>query len=250
MDWIALLGSGLATHRLKSGVCHRISKEIRSMEKVIIYGNKSMAREFFFCLKYYSDYAVEGFTVDRECLESDTLLGLPIIPFDRVETEFPPAEYKMLIAVGYVQNNKIRKDRYYRSKEMGYQLINFISPSAILHPETTLGDNSFIGHYSVVSPDATVGNNVIIGNSCTIGHDVHVADHCFLSPCVSVSGSVEIGSCSFLGTSATIRNKVSIGKECVIGAGAVILESTKDGSVYLGEPATLLPISSHDLPLA
>lgn len=219
------------------------------MDKIIIYGNKSIAREAFYYLKYFTDYKVVGFTVDRDYMESDTLLHLPVLPFDIVETTFPPNRHKMLIAVGYVQNNKIRKERYFRSKEMGYQLINFISPKSILHPETAVGDNCIIGHNTVISPDARIGNNVIIASGCLIGHDVIIGDHCFFSPGVSVAGSVDIGSCCFLGTNATIRNKVSIGKECVIGAGAIILQNTEDKSVYVGEPATLLPISSDKLPL-
>jgi acetyltransferase-like isoleucine patch superfamily enzyme len=82
-----------------------------------------------------------------------------------------------------------------------------------------------------------------------IGHDVTIGDHCFLSPGVSVVGSVNIGSCCYLGTHATVRNKVSIGEECVVGAGAIILQDIENRSVYLGEPATLLPISSNELPL-
>ena len=218
-------------------------------EKVIIVGNKSTARETFFFLKYFSSYEVMGFVVDREYLESQNLLGLPVAPFDSVEIAFPPNKHKMLVAVGYVQNNKIRKERYFRSKEMGYQLINFISPKAIIHPETAVGDNCIIGHYTVISPDAKIGNNVIIASGCMIGHDVTIGDHCFISPGVSVVGSVNIGSCCYLGTHATVRNRVSIGKECVIGAGAIILEDTEDRSVWLGEPATLLPISSNELPL-
>lgn len=219
------------------------------MEKVIIFGNKSIARGIFFCLKYYSDYEVVGFTVDREYLESDSLFHLPVTPFDIVKTAFPPDKHKMFIAVGYVQNNKIRKERYFRSKEMGYQMINYFSPKSVIHPETTLGDNCFIGHYTVISPDAKIGNDVLIGHGCVIGHDVIIGDHCFFSDGVSVGGSVNIGSCCFLGTHSTIRNKISIGEECVIGAGAIILENTEDRSVYLGEPATKLPISSDELKL-
>ena len=219
------------------------------MEKIIIYGNKSIAREAFFYLKYFSDYAVVGFTVDREYLESDSLCQLPVLPFDGVETALPPNRHKMLIAVGYVQNNKIRTERYLQSKKMGYQLINFISPKSIIHPETAVGDNCIIGHYTVVSPDAKIGNNVIIASGCMIGHDVIIGDNCFFSPGVVVAGSVDIGSSSYFGANATIRNKVSIGKECVIGAGAIILENIEDRSVYIGEPATKLPISSDELPL-
>jgi sugar O-acyltransferase (sialic acid O-acetyltransferase NeuD family) len=219
------------------------------MEKVILFGNKSTAREIFLCLKHFSKYEVVGFTVDREYLETDSLFQLPVSPFDMVESTFPPAEHKMLIAVGYVQNNRIRKERYLRSKEMGYDLINFISPRAVVYPETEMGDNCFVGHNTVVSPDVNIGNNVIITSGCMIGHDVVIGDHCFFAPGVSVAGGVNIGPCSYLGTNATVRNKVSIGKECVIGAGAIILENAGDRSVYLGEAATLLPISSDELPL-
>lgn len=219
------------------------------MEKVIIYGNKSIAREAYFYLKYYSNYEVVGFTVDKEYMESGSICQLPVLPFDDVGSALPPDSHKMLIAVGYVQNNKIREGRYFRAKEMGYQLINFVSPNSIIHPETEIGDNCIVGHYTVISPDAKIGNNVIIASGCLIGHDVVIGDHCFFSPGVSVAGSVEIGPKSYLGINATIRNKVSIGKECVIGAGAIILENVEDRSVYIGESATKLPISSDKLSL-
>ncbi len=219
------------------------------MDKVVLFGNQSTARELFYCLKYYSDYEVVAFTVDREYLQSDRLFDLPVIPFDMVKTGFPPDKHKMFIAVGYVQNNKIREEKYFRSKEMGYQLINFISPKSITYPGTVNGDNCIIGHCAVISPTAKVGNNVIIEYGCTIGHDVIIGDHCFFSNGVSVAGGVSIGSYSYLGVNSVIRNKVSIGKECVIGAGAILLEDAEDRSVYLGEPATKLPISSDKLPL-
>ncbi len=219
------------------------------MEKVILFGNQAMAKEAYFCFKYHSKYQVVGFTVDKEYLESDTFFQLPVVPFNDVDKIFPPSEYKMYIAVGYVQNNKIKKDRYYRSKQMGYELINFISPHSIIYPEIIEGDNVFIGHYVMLSPGSKVGNNVSIGGGSTIGHDVIIGDHCFFSNGVSIAGSVTIDSCCYFGTNSTVRNKVTIGKECVIGAGAVLLENARDRSVYLCEPGKLLPISSDKLPL-
>jgi sugar O-acyltransferase (sialic acid O-acetyltransferase NeuD family) len=219
------------------------------LEKVIVFGNKSTARELFYLLKSYTDYEVVGFSVDKDFLESDKLFQLPVVPFDTVESVFPPASHKMMIAIGYVQNNKIRRERYFRAKEMGYQLVNFVSPKAILHPETMVGDNCMIGHYTVISPGVRIGNNVLIGHGCMIGHDVIIGDHCFFSNATSVAGSVKIGSSCYFATNSTIRNKVSIGKECVVGAGAIILENIGDKTVHLGEPATMLSISSDELPL-
>ena len=219
------------------------------MEKLIVYGNKSVALGMYYGLKGDPNYEIVAFTVDRESLEGDRFCELPVIPFDIVKDAFPPETHKMFIAVGYVRNNKIRRDRYLLSKEMGYQLPNFIDRTALVLPATQVGDNCTIGAYTVISPTVKIGNNVSIAGGCIIGEDVVIGDHCFFSGGVAVAGGVSIGSCCYLGMRSTIRNKVSIGKDCVIGAGALMLENAEDGSVYMGEPATLLPISSDKLPL-
>ncbi len=219
------------------------------MEKLIIYGNKSVARGAYLGFRRNPKYEVVAFTVDREVLEGDRFCELPIVPFDTVSKEFPPEAHSMFIAVGYVGNNRIRKERYLRSKEMGYRLVNAISSTSIVSPESTIGENCIIGQFVVISDNVRIGNNVYISTACTIGHDVVIGDHCLLSDGVSVGGSASIGSCSYLGMRSIIRNKVSIGNDCVIGAGALMLEDADNGSVYMGEPATLLPISSEKLPL-
>lgn len=219
------------------------------MNKVVIFGNQSTAMEAFCFLRHYSDYKVVAFTVDKDYLEADQYLGIPISPFESIINAYPPESHNMLIAVGYVQNNRVRRDRYFLAKELGYQLVNFISPNSIIFPGSVENDNCIIGHYCVISPKARIGSNVIIGNGCTIGHDVIIEDHCFLSNSVSIAGSVTVGERCYLGTNSTIRNKVKIGKNCVIGAGAIILENANSNSVYIGEPATLLPINSDELPL-
>ena len=80
----------------------------------------------------------------------------------------------MLIAIGYVQNNKIRSDKYFLAKELGYQLVNFIILNVIIYPGSVENDNCIIGHYCAISPRVRIGSNVIMGNGCTIGHDVIV----------------------------------------------------------------------------
>jgi sugar O-acyltransferase (sialic acid O-acetyltransferase NeuD family) len=219
------------------------------LEKLIIYGNKSVARGAYSSFRHSSKYEVVAFTVDREYLEGDRFCELPIAPFDTVKKEFPPETHRMFIAVGYVGNNKIRKERYLQSKEMGYHLINTMGSASIVNPESTIGENCIVGQFVVISHNVRIGNNVFIGTGCSIGHDVVIGDHCLLSDGVSVGGGSSIGSCSYLGMRSIIRNKVSIGNDCVIGAGALMLENAEDGSVYMGEPATLLPISSDKLPL-
>ena len=218
-------------------------------QKLIIYGNKSVARGAYSGFSRSPKYEVVAFTVDRESLEGDRFCGLPVAPFDTVNKAFPPETHGMFIAIGYVKTNKLRKERYLQSKDMGYRLVSSVSPTAIVNPGITIGENCVIGDFVVISDNVRIGNNVFISTACTIGHDVVIGDHCLLSDGVSVGGSVSIGSCAYLGMRSIIRTRVSIGNDCVIGAGALMLEDAEDGSVYMGEPATLLPISSEKLPL-
>ncbi len=219
------------------------------MAKVVLFGNKSEAHATYNDLTYFSDHEVAGFTVDCEYLDEDTLFKLPVVPFTDVCSVFPPHEYKMLIAVGYVAVNRLRAERYSQARSMGYQFISFVSPRATTYPGLEIGDNCRISHNVVVFPGVRIGHNVAIGAGCTIGHDVTMGDHCYLSSGVGVSGGVTIGPYCFIGTNATIRNRIRIGRECVIGAGALVLEDLEDRCVCLGTPADLLPISSEKLSL-
>ncbi len=64
-----------------------------------------------------------------------------------------------------------------------------------------------------------------------------------------ISGSVRVGSYSFLGVNATIRDDISIGEACVIDAGALIMKSTKDKEVYIGQRTKPDPRRSDEIGL-
>jgi hypothetical protein len=89
------------------------------LEKVVLFGNNSTARTAYSDLRYYFNYQVAGFTIDREYIDKDTLYQLPVVPFDEVSSIFPPGQYKMMIAIGYIQVNKLREQKYFQVKEMG-----------------------------------------------------------------------------------------------------------------------------------
>ena len=219
------------------------------MKKVVLFGNGSVAQATYYFFLYDSQYEVSGFTVDREFIKEETLFGLPMIPFDQVESHFPPDKFDMHIAIGHVRVNQIRAQKYLKAKEIGYQLINYISSKAITWPGLVLGDNCKIGANSTINPFAALGNNVRIGTGCNVGHHTIIGDHVSLASHVAIAGNVTIEPYCLIGINATIRDRVKIARECVIGAGAVILQDTKPGEVYLGKPAELLPILSGQLPL-
>ena len=219
------------------------------MEKIVLFGNASMAKSAYFALNYDPRYKVVAFTVDREYITEDTLFGLPVVPFTDVESIYPPDEYKMRITVGYVKVNKLRAERYFQAKEMGYQLVSYISSLALISPEVVIGDNCGIGANCLISSFVEIGNDVNIAPGSTIGHDTVVKDHCFISDRVVIGGGVTVEPYCFIGLNSTIRNRVTIARECVIGAGSVILQDTQEKQVYMARPADLLPITSDKLPV-
>jgi sugar O-acyltransferase (sialic acid O-acetyltransferase NeuD family) len=196
-----------------------------------------------------SPYQICAFTVDREFIKDDTLLDLPLVPFDRVDSIYPPAEYDMHIAVGHVRVNRVRAQKYYQAKEMGYALVNYISTKSLTWPGLILGDNCKISPNATINPFAQLGNDVRIGSGSNVGHHTVIKDHCSLASNVTIAGNVTIEPYCLIGANATIRDRITIASDCVIGAGAIILQDTKPGEVYLGRPAELLPITSDHLPI-
>ena len=211
--------------------------------RVVIFGTTEMAIMTHFYLTHDSPHEVVAFTVDRDFIKEKTLCGLPVVPFEDIESLYPPADHRMIVAIMFGRLNKIRSEKYSQAKAKGYELISYISSKAMTWPELELGDNSLILEGSAVGPFVKIGNNVIIGGSA-IGHHTVIKDHCFLAAHAAILGCVTIEPYCFIGANSTIQQWSVIGKECIIGAGAIINKSTPERSVFINKPAEMLPQTS------
>jgi sugar O-acyltransferase (sialic acid O-acetyltransferase NeuD family) len=217
------------------------------MDKVVVFGNAEVANMCYFYLSHDSPYEVAAFTVDRGYIKEDTLLGLPVVPFEDVEFIFPPGEYKMSVALGFRRVNRFRAEKYSQAKAKGYELISYVSSKATTWPGLVVGDNCFIQENSAIMPFAEIGNNVMIGAGSIIGHHSVIKDHCFLAARTVVLGCVTVGPYCVLGANSTIKDWIAIARECIIGAGALITNDTVEGGVYVSRPSELLPKRSNEL---
>ena len=206
------------------------------MTRLVIFGTGKLAELAHFYLTNDSPYEVVAFTVNHEFIREKQFAGLPIIPFEEIERQYPPDEFKMFIAIGYKKLNTIRADKYNDAKRKGYELISYLSSKAIHWGDTEIGDNCFILENQVIQPSVRIGNDVVLWSGNHFGHDVVIGDHCWISSHVVVSGGVAIGPYTFIGVNATIRDHVGIGRECIIGAGATILNDVNDREVYIAKP--------------
>ncbi|MCK5610398.1 acetyltransferase [Candidatus Pacearchaeota archaeon] len=217
------------------------------MNKVVIFGTGGFAEMVHFYLTRDNNYKVVAFTANKDHIKQTHLSGLPVISFEEIEREYPPSEYKMFIAVGYAQLNKVRARFYYEAKKRGYELISYISPKATYYDDIKTGDNCFIFENNTIQPFVSIGNDVILWSGNHIGHCASIGDHCFIASHAVISGYVKVGKYCFIGVNASIRDGIEIADECIIGAGALILKSTKEKEVYAGKKADLFPINSSKL---
>ena len=219
------------------------------MAKLVIFGAGDIARLAHYYFTRDSEHQVAAFTVDQKYLKGESFLELPMVAFEGVAKLYPPQDYKMFVALSYAKMNRLRAEKYYQAKGLGYDLVSYVSSRCSLLTDYPVGDNCFILEDNTIQPFVKIGNNVTLWSGNHIGHDSIIDDHCFLASHIVVSGHVHIHSYCFIGVNATLRNSITIARETLIGAGAVIMKDTVEHGVYLPERAKLFSKSSSEIQL-
>ena len=217
------------------------------MSDVVVFGTGDFAQVALEYLRRDSPHDVVAFTVHERYLESAELLGVPVVPFERLEETHPPSQCAMFVAIGFSGVNRTRRALYEECKGNGYELISYVSSRAIHVGELDLGDNCFVFEANVIQPFVRIGSNVILWSGNHVGHHSRIGDHCFIASHVVISGGVTIGEETFVGVNATFRDGVTVGPRNVIGAGALIMKDTAEGEVYSIRGTEPRPVKSRDL---
>ena len=202
-------------------------------KKLILFGEglyTEIAHQYF---TDDSEYEVVCFTKDDDYINSDEYLGLPMIPFSKIQELFPPNKFDMHVAVSYTELNHLRKRIFHEAKEKGYALPSYVSSKSSILTKYSIGENCFIFEDNTIQPFVKIEDNVILWSGNHIGHHSTVKAHNFISSHVVVSGQCVVESNCFIGVNSTIGHMVKIGKETLVGAGATITKDTEPGSVYV-----------------
>ncbi|MDA8101127.1 MAG: acetyltransferase [Nitrospiraceae bacterium] len=217
------------------------------MQKVVIFGNGVFAEHIYYLLTHDAQHDVAGFTVDAAYIRADTLFGLPVVPFENVESRFSPAEHRMSVAVSFQRINRLREEKYRQAKAKGYELINYVSSRASVFQDPLCGDNSYILENAVIGPYVRIGSNVVVASGAIIGHHVELKDHSFISPGAVVLGGSTVEEFCLIGANATIKEETVVARECLVGSGVSITRNTTERGVYLSPPPQLYPKRSDEL---
>jgi sugar O-acyltransferase (sialic acid O-acetyltransferase NeuD family) len=216
------------------------------MNRLVIFGASGFAEMAHYYFQRDSQYSVAAFTVDGAYLKETTFQGLPVVPFEELEQSFPRREVTLFVAMGIQKVNQLRAQKVADVEARGYQLASYLSSKAKVAEDLVLKPNSFVMEEVYLQPKVTVGRDSILWPRCTVGFRSRIGDHCWLVV-ATLGESVNIGDYTFIGLNATIAPSRNIGPSSVIGAGAVVLEDTKEFSIYKARASERSGVPSYRL---
>jgi UDP-perosamine 4-acetyltransferase len=173
------------------------------------------------------------------CLErephTDAVDGVPVL----IESTGLPqlradGHRSAFVAIG---DNQLRRRIATRARDDGLELINAISPLAIVAPDVTLGTGILIVHGAIVNAGSSIGDDTIINTGATIDHDARIGVGVHVAPGSHLAGNVTVGSMVMLGIGTAVIPGITIGDEAVIGAGSVVIRDITTAARAWGNPA-------------
>lgn len=116
---------------------------------------------------------------------------------------------------------------------------NIIAPNVFYFDEesVTMGKGNIVTFGCRFSCNTHIGNFNVLNGNISMGHDASIGNYNVMFPETRISGQTSIGDRNFFGARAFVAQCLKIGNDCRIGAGAYILRKTKDGCLYMGNPA-------------
>jgi sugar O-acyltransferase (sialic acid O-acetyltransferase NeuD family) len=215
-------------------------------KKLIIFGageTADLAYEYF---THDSDYEVVAFAVEAAYRKETERTNLPVLTFEEMQTQFPPATVEVFVAISYTHLNRVRAKCYKMVKAAGYTCATYVSSKAFVWHNAEIGENCMVFENNVIQHEVKIGNGVILWSGNHIGHQTRIEDYVYVSSHVVISGFCVIGAYSFLGVNATFNDGITLGKDNIVGSGALIVKNTEDGKLMIGSPAKPAAKSSYE----
>lgn len=215
------------------------------MSNTIIYGNGAMARVVYSYARH--THQISAFTVDDACIAAGetSFMGLPLLPFSRIEQHCSPQTHQMLIAMGFIDMNGLRLRKYAEAKAKGYAFTRYIHPAMMLHEGVEIGENSIVLDFVSLHAGCKLGHSSFISSNVNLGHDCVLEPGNWINAGVSIAGGCTLKTGSFLGVNASLGHGVTLGAHNFIAANTLVTQSTEDEAVYLSEPGQRFKLGSR-----
>lgn len=178
--------------------------------------------------------------------DADICMGIPVLKGDEYLHLLRLEGFrKAFVAIG---SNSVRQRLADSAVHTGYELVNAISPRAIISPSARIGKGIAIMAGAILNAECIIEDLAIINTGATVDHDCHIGYGAHIAPQCALAGTVTVGAGSFLGVGCKVIPGISIGTDVTVGAGGVVTANIPDGVVAVGVPAKVIkthPCSSN-----
>src|SRR3984893_5701873 len=197
---------------------------------VVIIGSGGHAKVVIELVRAEGKYQIKGCT---GLGESGFVLGdVPILGTDSVlPALLTDGAKKAFVAIG---DNHLRLRLLAQVSEMGFELINAVSPDAVVSPSATLGRGVAIMAGAVINAASQIGDGAIINTNAGVDHDCRIGNGAHIGPGSALAGNVKVERESFLGIGTCVLPGVRIGNRVIIAAGSVVIRDIPDEVTAMG----------------
>lgn len=203
------------------------------MQSVIIVGAGGHAKVIIDILQSNQHYQVIGCTTAE--VSKKSVLGVDVIGDDSIlPLQFEKGTKYAFVAIG---DNAKRQAMAQNLLQIGFELINVLSPQAVLSPSVKLGRGIAIMPGAVVNACASIGDNAIINTCASVDHDCIIEPDVHIGPGVHLAGCVYVCQGAFLGVGSSVIPNIKVGRWSTVGAGSVVIRNTLDSLTVVGVPA-------------
>lgn len=200
-------------------------------------GHAKVVIEILHAAGYQVSYCVGDDDSPNECM------GIPVLKGDEQLFRLYDAGYSLVFpAIG---SNTIRERAATCAIEIGYELVNAISPYAIVSQSLVLGRGVAIMSGVVINAECKIDDLAIINTGVTVDHDCHIGFCVHIAPQCALAGNVKVGKRAFLGIGTTVIPDIIIGNNAITGAGSVVISNIPAATIVVGHPARLLKRSDN-----
>lgn len=209
------------------------------MKDIAVFGAGGFGREVACLINRINEvnprWNLIGFFDDKEelwgtCNEYGNILG----GTDVLNSRKTPID--IVIAIGNPHAIKAIRESITNSN---VAFPNIIAPSVTFldRQNVNIGVGNVLCTNCMVSCNVTIGDFNLFNGFIPIGHDTTIGNYNVIMPSVNISGGVKMGDCNFMGVQSVVLQYIKIGNDVRIGANSVVIRHTKDGLLYMGNPA-------------
>lgn len=202
------------------------------MEDIILLGFGGHAKSVIDTIEKQNKYQIVGFTDksrDKVYKKYQTI-GTD----DDLEKIFQKGVKNAFITIGYLGDSAIRKQLFYRLKEIGYHIPVIVDDTAVIATDARIGEGTYVGKNAVINSDASVGKMCIVNTGAIVEHDCVVGDFSHVAVGAVVCGMSKVGAETLIGANATVIQCMDVGNQSKVGAGAIVLKQVPDNTTVSG----------------